>query len=155
MNDFLIDPSKPNRKRLNAGIAVGLVAAAIMVVVHLFFLLIFNGENRGDLIALGIQLGVYFFASQVAAQRQYNNQERDIEPLRGVRAAGIGAAITTSLLMWCFIILRAIVRDALGIQIDPQTVTVFCMVIVDVLLAIGIGAWGGGIVEKKYKIKSF
>ena len=154
MNDYSYNPNSPKRK-INAGILIGLIAAAIMVFVQLFFLLIFTGTNTGDWIALGIQLFVYFFASQAAAQRQYNSQERDIDPLRGVRAAGIGAAITTSLLMWVYIIIRGVVRDALGIDVIIEPFSLFCMIVVDVLLAIGIGAWGGSIVVKKYRPKGY
>ena len=154
MSDYSFDPYKPKRK-MNAGILVGLIAATIMICVQLFFLLIFKGTNTGDWIALGIQLFVYFFASQSAAERQYRQQEREVEPLRGVRAAGIGAAITTSLIMWLYIFVRGIVRDALGITISIEPVSLFCMIVVDVLLAIGLGAWAGGMVEKKYKPQGY
>jgi hypothetical protein len=157
MNDYSLDPNQPKRSKIHAGFLVGLIAAAIMVVVQLFFLLIFRGTNNGDWIALGIQLFVYFFASQAAAQRHYdtNISTNNIEPLAGVRAAGIGAAITTSLIMWFYIFVRGIVRDALGIQILIEPISLFFMIVVDVLLAIGLGAWGGTIVVNRYKIKGY
>ncbi len=146
-----LDPDSPKRKTMHAGFRVGFIAAAIMVAVHLFLLLIFRGENRGDLLAWGIQLFVYFFGSQVAAQQHYNSQERDPDALRGVRAAGVGAALTTSFCIWVYIILRGVFRDALGIIVLVEPFSLFCMIIADVLLAIGLGTWGGRIVEKKYK----
>jgi hypothetical protein len=155
MNDYSFSPEGPKRKKINAGFLVGMIAAALMIFVQLFFLLIFKGNNTGDWIALILQLVVYFFASQAAAQRHYNSQEREIDSLRGVRAAGIGAAVTTSLIMWVYIFVRGIVRDAMGISISIEPFSLFCMVVVDVLLAIGIGAWGGSIVEKKYKIQGY
>lgn len=148
MNDYSLDPG---RKKVHAGIAAGLMGVLIMIPVHLVLLLIFQGQTRGDWIAHGIQLLVYFFASQVAAQNHYNGQERSPEALRGVRGAGIGAAITTSLLMWLFVVIRDIVLDALGMTPFLEVVTTFCIVVVDVLLAIALGSWGGSIVEKKYK----
>jgi len=105
----------------------------------------------------GYPIVVYFFASQAAAQRHYdtNISTNNIEPLAGVRAAGIGAAITTSLIMWFYIFVRGIVRDALGIQILIEPISLFFMIVVDVLLAIGLGAWGGTIVVNRYKIKGY
>lgn len=148
MNDYSFDPK---RKKMHAGIAVGLVGVVVMIAVHLVLLLIFQGRTGGDWIAHGIQLLVYFFASQVAAQNHYNGQERSPEALRGVKGAGIGAAITTSLLIWLFIVIRDIVLDAMGITPFIEVVTTFCIVVADVLLAIALGSWGGAIVEKKYK----
>jgi len=157
MNDYSLDPIPSKRRKIHAGFLVGMIAAMIMVAVQLFFLLIFLNTNNGDLIALGIQLVVYFLASQIAAQRHYdgNVSTNNIEPLAGVRAAGIGAAITTSLIMWGYIIVRGVVRDAMGITVTVEPFSLFCMIVVDVLLAIALGAWGGTIVVNKYKTKIY
>ena len=161
MSDYSFDPYKPKRK-MNSGILVGLIAAVIMMGVHLFFMLILSGQNSngwihtGDWIANIIQLFVYFFASHSAAERQYHNQERDAtDALRGVRAAGIGAAITTSLLVWVFIIVREIIYDATGVTVTPDPFGLCAWIVVDVLLAIGLGAWAGGMVEKKYRPQGY
>ncbi len=136
---------------MNAGFSVGFIASILMIAVHLILLLIFQGGTRGDWIAHGIQLLVYFIASQSAAQQQYNAQERSIEALRGVKAAGMGAALTVSFLMWIFILVRNLILDAMGQFIYVDAIGTFCIVVVDVLLAIALGTWGGSIVEKKYK----
>lgn len=136
---------------MNAGFRVGMIGAVIMIVVHLFLLLINQGETNGDLLAWLLQLVVYFFAAQSAAQQQYDAQERSYEPLRGVQAAGVGAALTISFLVWVYIILRGVFRDAFGITIDMNPVWLYCMVVLDVLLALGLGSWGGHLVVKKYE----
>ena len=136
---------------MNAGFRVGLIGAVIMIVVHLFLLLINQGETKGDLLAWLLQLVVYFFASQSAAQQQYNALERSYEPLRGVQAAGVGAALTISFLVWVYIILRGVFRDAFGITIMVNPVGLYCMVVLDVLLALGLGSLGGHLVVKKYE----
>lgn len=143
--------SGSSKKRINSGFAVGLIATILMITVHLVLLLIFQGSTRGDWIAHIIQLLVYFVASQSAAQQQYNAQERSIEALRGVRGAGMGAAITVSILMWIFILVRNLILDAIGQLVYFEAISTFCTVVVDVLLAIALGTWGGSIVEKKYK----
>jgi hypothetical protein len=148
MNDYSFEPK---RKKIHAGFLLGLIGASVMVVIHLFFLLIFRYIVIGDWIALGIQLVVYFLVSQAAAQRHYDSQERSPEALRGVRGAGVGAAIITSLLTWMFIVIRDIVLDAIGQTPSIEVLTTFCIVVVDVLLAIAIGSWGGSVIEKKYK----
>lgn len=148
MNDYSFEPA---RRKVHAGILMGLIGAAAMVVIHLFFLLIFQDMAVGDWVALVLQWILYFFLSQAAAQRHYDSQERSPEAMRGVRGAGVGAAITTSLLTWLFIVVRDIVLDAMGQTISLVVILTFCMVVVDVLLAISIGSWGGSIVEKKYK----
>jgi hypothetical protein len=148
MNEYSFEPQK---KKIHAGILMGVVGAVTMAGIHLFFLLIFREVVVGDWVALAIQLLVYFFISQAAAQRHYDSQERSPEALRGVRGAGVGAAITTSLLTWVFIVLRDIILDALGQDLSLEILLTFCIVVVDVLLAIAIGSWGGTIVERKYK----
>jgi hypothetical protein len=145
-----LDSYDPRHRRIHSGFLVGMIAAAIMIAVHLFFLLIFQWTNRGDWIAWGIQLVVYFFSSQVAAQRHYDAQERSPEALRGVRAAGVGAALTTSLIIWACIVVRWLLQDAFGISVMAEPFGLLCRVPLDVLAAIGIGTWGGRIVEKKY-----
>jgi hypothetical protein len=148
MNNYSFEPE---RKKIHAGFLLGLIGASVMVVIHLFFLLIFRYIVIGDWIALGIQMVVYFLISQAAAQRHYDSQERSPEALRGVRGAGVGAAIITSVLTWMFIVIRDIVLDAIGQTPSIEVLTTFCIVVVDVLLAIAIGSWGGSIIEKKYK----
>jgi hypothetical protein len=146
------DPDQPHRSNPlgHAGVRVGAVGGIIMIGVHLFLLLINGGENRGDVLAWLIQLAVYFFAARIAAEQHYNSQRDDVEHLRGVRGAGVGAALVTSFIIWLFIIFRGVFRDALGITVIAEPISLFCLVVFDVLLAWGLGAWGGGLIVKKY-----
>jgi len=151
MNDY--DPYGPQRSNIfrHAGFRVGIVGAIIMIVVHLFALLINHGNTSWDLYVWFLQLIVYFFAAQSAAQQHYNARERSPEALRGVIGAGVGAALTISFLLWLYIILRGVLRDALGITINVEPISLFCIIVLDVLLALGLGALGGKIVANKYK----
>lgn len=151
MNDY--DPYNPQRGNIfrHAGFRVGAVGAILMIVIHLFTLLINRGDTSWDLYVWFLQLIVYFFAAQSAAQRHYNAQERSTEPLRGVVGAGVGAALTISFLLWFYIVLRGVFRDAFGITIIVEPISLFCMVVVDVLLALGLGSLGGRMVANKYK----
>ena len=157
MNDFS-DLNAPRRRRTNPALPVGLVAAVVMVGVHLFLLLVLNHSNTGrvvtgDWVAFAIQAVLYFLVAQIAAERQYsNNQSVDgYNPLQGVRAAGIGAAITTSLLVWVFMVVRGIVWDATGKAVSIDPLSLIFIVPAEVLLAIGLGALGGSLVERKYR----
>ena len=152
------DPFDPNSSRksnifTNPGFRFGLFGAMLMIALNLLLLLIFGGDTRGDLLSWIIQLFIYFFFARVAAESQYSLNERwgDFEHLRGVQAAGIGSALVTSILMWIYIVIRGIVRDAFGMFIIVEPISLFCLVIVDVLIALGIGAWAGNSVVSKHR----
>ncbi|MBL0344127.1 hypothetical protein [Candidatus Villigracilis affinis] len=61
-----------------------------------------SGDTRGDGIAWFFQFIVYFFVLHGAAESQYNSNIRwgGMEYLRGVQAAGLGAGLITSALVW-------------------------------------------------------
>lgn len=156
MNDYFDDPYAPKKKRIHPGFTYGLVGALLSISVNLILLLINSGDQRGDSLAWFVQLIVYFFISRSAAEAQYryNQQRGDFEYLRGVKAAGLGAGLTTSILAWIYIIIRGIVRDSMGIFVFMEPFSFACLIVVDVLLAMALGAWGGGSVAKKYDIGS-
>lgn len=135
----------------HAGFRYGAVGGIIMIGVHLFLLLINQGTNRGDVLAWIIQLAVYFFIARSAAERHHSAQIDDPEHLRGVVGAGVGAAVVTSVIVWLFIVLRGIFRDALGITVIVEPISLFCIIVFDVLLALGIGAWNGNAVKNRYR----
>ncbi len=149
-NDFMF-ADQGHRRNKNAGFKVGFVGGIVMWAIHIFMLLLFGNTNYGDTIAWFIQLFVYLLIGKSAAQKQYEAQRDDVDALRGVRGAGTGAALVTSVLSWVFIILRGFVRDAFGITIIINPVGLFCLIIVDVLLALALGTWMGKSVEKKYQ----
>jgi hypothetical protein len=150
------DPNESRRGNifLNPGFRFGFFGALLMIVVNLLLLLIFGGDTRGDLLSWIIQLFIYFLFARTAAESQYskNTDRGDFEHLRGVQAAGIGSALVTSILMWIYIIIRGVMRDAFGMFIIVEPFSLFCLVIVDVLIALGIGAWAGNTIVSKYRV---
>lgn len=152
MSLYPFEPSGLPRERrpANRGFGVGLVAAGVMVAVHLTLLLINAGSNRGDVLAWLLQLVVYFLAGRAAAGQQHQAQQANVDHVRGVRAAGVGAALVTSVLVWVYIIVRGLLRDALGLTVMIEPVSLFAYIVLDVLLALAIGAWGGHTVARKY-----
>lgn len=148
------DPFAPQKRGIfsNPGFRFGFVGALIAILANLALILIFSGETSGDLIAWFLQVIVYFFISRSAAEAQYNQNQRrgEFEHLRGVRAAGLGAGLTTSVLVWLYIIIRGILRDAFGVFIFVEPVSLFCMIVVDVSIAMALGSQGGSAIARKY-----
>ncbi|MBM4424665.1 MAG: hypothetical protein FJ030_14980 [Chloroflexi bacterium] len=147
------DPFSPRRRNIfqHAGFRMGAVGGVIMIAVHLFLLAINRGTNNGDVLAGLLQLVVYFFIAHNAAEQHHATQLDSVDHLRGVQGAGVGAAVTTSILVWIYIVVRGIFRDAFGITVIVEPVSLCFTIFIDVLLALGIGSLGGGLVAKKYR----
>lgn len=151
MNDFEYNP---NRISSHAGFRYGVTGGLIMVFVHLMLLLIFRGTNQGDLIAWFIAWFVYLMIGRMAAQAQYDCQQDGLDATRGVENAGQGAAMVTSFIIWGFIIVRAVFRDAVGYFIIAEPISLCVAIFVDVIIALGLGRWGGMMVANKYRISN-
>lgn len=136
----------------HSGFQYGFVGGSVMIFIHIMLLLIFQGTNKGDLFAWFLAWFVYYFIGRAAAQNHYESQRESLNPTRGVQAAGTGAAMITSVLIWGYIIVRGIFRDALGVFIVVEPVGLFCTILIDILIAIGLGSWAGKSIEKKYTI---
>jgi hypothetical protein len=137
-------------KRIHPGFTVGLAGGLVMMLISLAVFFMNGAETNGDLLVWFLQLVAYFFLGRIAAGQQAESQQHTYEPTRGIVGAAVGAALVTSIMMWIFIIVRGLVRDALGyfIVIEPFT---FCgWIILDVSLALGIGGFAGRSVEKQY-----
>jgi hypothetical protein len=137
------------KRRMNTGFSIGLTAGLVMILVSLAVFFMNGADTRGDVLVWIIQLVVYVFAGRMAASRQAEVMRHTYEPTRGVQGAGVGAPLTASIMMWIFIILRGIVRDAMGMTIMIEPVTFCGWIILDVLLALGIGSWAGRAVLKQ------
>lgn len=146
------DENSPKIRRRNMGFRYGISGGIIMVVIHLFLLLLFQGTNRGDLLALFLSWFVYFMVGRMAAQAQYNIQREDLQPLRGVGEAGRGASMVACVFIWGFIVVRGIFRDALGVFIIVNPVGLFVAMLVDFIIAMGIGGWAGKTILDKYRV---
>lgn len=94
----------------------------------------------------------YLVAARIAAEMKYRAQQDDLDALVGVRLAGTGAAMVSSLLVWVMLM-----TYWLGVDLMPRNsvlfnpVLFFGLVVVDVLLAIGVGTYGGTMIEFKHR----
>jgi hypothetical protein len=147
MNYNEIEP----KKRINAGFRVGLIGGFVMILTSLAVFFMNGADTDGDLLVWFIQLVVYVFLGRLAAQSQAETQLHTYEPTRGVQGAGVGASLTTSIIMWIFIIFRGIVRDAMGMFITIEPVSFCGWIVLDVLLALGIGSWAGHSVVRQHQ----
>lgn len=138
-------------KSKNAGFQVGLIGGIIMIVTSLAVFFMNGADTDGDTLVWLIQLVAYIFLARYAASRQAEIQKNTFEPSRGVQGAGVGAALTTSVIMWIFIILRGLVRDAMGMIIVIEPVSFCGWIVLDVILALGIGALTGGSIANQVK----
>jgi len=135
-----------NLKRIHAGFRVGAMVGVIMAVVHWALILM----ARTDILTYIIHPFVYFLAGRSAAEQHYQAQQDIYEPCRGVRAAGLGAALVISIITWFSIILYFIIGDALGWDVIFLPVNAYCVAVIDALVAMGLGYWGGNTVFNKY-----
>lgn len=132
------------------GFQVGLIGGILLMAINLLLFLL----NRGDTLADGLvwifQVIAYFFLARAAAHRQAELRMRTYEPTRGITGAAVGAALTTSIFMWLYIIVRALVRDALGMFIIVEPLSLCFWIFIDVVIALVIGNAVGRSVEKHY-----
>ncbi len=144
--------SYENLPSKNKGFSYGIIGGLIMVVVHLMLLLIFQGTNQGDLLAFFLAWFVYVMIGRTAAEAHYKQRELQgqIEPCKGCAQAGQGAALITSLVTWSFIIVRAVFRDMVGYFIITDPLGLCVSIVIDVLIALGLGSWAGGTITRKY-----
>ena len=156
---FLCDSSTPQKLGIfsHPGFRLGFIGAVITIAINLLMILVYSGDTRGDGISWFFQFIIYFFVSRAAAESQYNSNIRGggFEHLRGVKAAGLGAGLTASVLVWVYIIIRGVVRDALGIFIVIEPFSLCIGIFADVLIAMGVGAWSGSSVAKKHGVDRF
>lgn len=130
-------------KKLHPALRTGMFAGFGMVVISLIVLLI-TESGWAYLWIWFVEIIVYYFAGRHAADQQSEIQSLTYEPSRGVIGAGVGSALVTSISMWLFRIIRAIVVQTTVDAIVFMQPFFFCSwVIVDVLIAIGLGALAG------------
>jgi hypothetical protein len=142
-------------KRSNPGFQVGFIGGMIMIFVSLAIFFMNGADTDGDLLVWFIQVVVYLFLARFAASRQADQQSRSYEPLRGVQGAGVGAPLVTSIMMWIFIILRGVIRDALGMTITVEPISLCGWIILDVVLALGIGGLAARSIIKQYEVDPY
>lgn len=147
------DPVSKEKGFINPGFSVGLIGGVIAVIGHLIVLFMLNGATAGAMVMLlVVQPLIYYFAGQSAAEKMYqhnvNLQALDLtEHLRG---SGTGAAFVICIIVWAYLLLQAIIVDALGMQVIVEPITLFIAIVVEALVALGLGSLAGRNVEKKY-----
>jgi hypothetical protein len=146
------DPYASRNRNINEGFRVGLIGGIVSALMHLLLPLFSGGAVWGELLAWLIQWLLYLLVARSAAQRQYDKQQLQINPLDGVIGAGVGAALITSILTWLFILIRAVVIKATGDFVIVEPISLYCIVVLDVLVALGLGGVGGRSVANKYRL---
>ena len=145
MNFDDFDHPRRNNIFRHAGFRVGVVIGLVMSAVH-WALLLTIGTDAPSYI---FHLFAYFMAGRTAAQQHYNGQRDSVDHLHGVQAAGVGAAMVACVIIWFFDILFFIIGDALGRDVTFFPVNAYCLIVIDVVVAMGLGAWGGNTVVKQ------
>jgi hypothetical protein len=146
------DPREHRSRNINEGFRVGLIGGITVACLHLLLPIFSGGRAWGDLLAWLLQWVLYFLLARSAAQRQYNKNQMELSALQGVQGAGVGAALVTSVLNWIFLLVRAFIVNAMGSIVIVEPISLYCIIVIDVIIALGIGAWGGGSIAKKYEI---
>lgn len=134
------------------GFRMGFLGGFILVCVHLILLLLFRFTNQGDVLGWLLGWFVYFMIGRAAAQQKYDSQRDTMNPTGGVVAAGAGAALVTSVIVWIYVILRGVFRDYLGMFIIVEPISLFCVMVIDGLVAFGLGSAGGRSIARKYEV---
>ncbi len=130
---------------------VGLLTGGVMIGVNLVLWLITQDMGAADFIGWFVGWFALFMGARSAAQQQYDQQQLDIEPCRGVQGAGVGAALVAVIVVMVFVIVRDLVVES-----DLfATMWAIIRVPVDIFLALGLGAWGARIQACRNTIPPF
>lgn len=140
-----------NKHSGNFGISVGLTFSVILLLIHAIVDWLNEGVSQGDGILWLFQIVIYFVASLTAANAQFKSQIESDNQLKGVANAGRGAAMITCVVMWIYIVVRSVVLDDPG-MFAAGGILPFCgFVLLDFIVAVAFGSWGGHIVEKQHE----
>lgn len=140
-----------NKQAANLGISVGLTFSVILLLIHVAVDWLNGGVSQGDPILWFLQIGLYFAASLIASNAQYKSQIDDNEPLKDVMNAGRGAAMILCFVIWTYIIIRSLVLNDSG-MFSGGGIFPFCgFILLDFIVAVAFGSWGGRIIEKQHE----
>jgi len=138
-------------KKTHAGFKYGFIGGALLVMMHIILLVLFDGEVTGDWIAFLIALFVYFFIGRAAAESARRGSRYQISLKPDLMGAGVGAGLVSSIIVWIFIILRGIVRDAMGITIAVDPIGLCVLMLVDIGLSMALGGLGARSVKQQHR----
>lgn len=131
----------------HAGFQVGAMGGVILGIIHWALLLTINV----DWLAWVVHPFMYFMLARAAAEQHHRAQQDLVDHLRGVQGAGVGAALVTSIVTWVFVVMFFIFGDTLGANVVISPINMYCGVVIDVLIALALGAWGGSRVVRKHQ----
>ena len=137
----------PKRSHVNYGFKFGGIGFLVLTTVYITALLTFQ-STKPDFVLWFFQLFVYYIMGNQAAAAQSEKQRNTLEQNQGVAAAAIGAAMVMSIGIWIFKILRDVY---FGIVNPYGILLMIVWVLVDVPIAIGIGAAAGRSKTSVYK----
>lgn len=135
---------------VNEGFKVGIVGGIGFSILNLLLFFMSGGNTGFDFPVWLLQVISYFFLGTLAARRQLEKQIHTYEALRGVKGAGVGAPLVTSLVVWLYIIVRGVVRDAIGIFIAVEPFSLCAVIFIDVFLALFLGQIAGERIDREY-----
>lgn len=139
-----------DNRSTNSGIPVGLTSSVILVLIHAVVDFLNNGISQGDVFMWLFQIAVYFVSSLIASNSQYRAQIDSNEPLQGVANAGRGATMIACAVMWIYIVVRSVVLDDPGMFVGAGLLPFCGFVLLDFIVAVAFGSWGGRIIEKQH-----
>jgi len=138
--------------------SIGLFMAIIAHVFAIMLTLSNQVANGGvalvsisDLLIWAMMCFLYYGMGIMAAEKQYDVQRNDLEPLNGVRAAAIGAAIIMCVGNWLVMIIRSVFQDAVGLLVRVESISLLVLIVVTVFFAFLFGNAAGKSVENKYR----
>jgi hypothetical protein len=140
------------KQRSTGGVTfrAGLIGGGIMMIVRLVMMFITQGSIVGTALSTLIGCFVYFAIGRSAAQQIKSLLEEDGAYNNAVRSAGMGAAIITSITGWLFTLLVNVIRDAQGEQVFVDPRLLCAGLVIDLLIAAGLGAFGSKTVIRRH-----
>lgn len=142
-------------------IKYGSIGIFIAIITHMIVLMLFFARQSAsgtaslvaapDLFVWILLCFLFYSLGAAAAQKKYESQREDLEPLNGVRGEGIGAALIMCIGTWLFLFIRAFFQDMYGFVIIVEPFSLIIVILITILFAFLFGSAGGNSVEKKYR----
>jgi hypothetical protein len=142
-------------------IKFGSIGIFIAIIAHVIVLMLFFSEQSAngtaplvavpDLFIWVVLCFLFFGLGVLAAEKQYDAQRNDLDPLNGVRAAGVGTALVMCAGNWFLMFIRAFFLDATGLVILVEPISLLVVIFITVIFAFLFGSAAGNSVENKYR----
>lgn len=133
----------------------GMAAGLVLILLHTVLFILFSGRSISDSIGWVIQIAAYFIAASSAAESAYQGYLIRGAGSSQIEGAAVGAALVASLVVWGYRLVRAVVIDSLNMIVVVDPIGVCGLIILDVILAAGIGKLIGDKVKRKHSGSEF